>query len=1367
VATGYWNRLEETEQTFNAHLADTGEGPFLRTGDLGFINDGELFITGRLKDLIIIRGLNHYPQDIEWTVERCHKALRPGCGAALSVELDGEERLVIVQEADNHKDLDLDAVIGNIRKIVAESHELQAYVVVLVQPGSIPKTSSGKIQRNNCRKALLRGDLEVLAKWRASALSPPHTGPLPSGILTKDARSIGIWLASQLAARTGVDLRDIDIDRVIIEYGLDSLMAIDLAHCIERELGVSLPLTSLFQDSSIAEVAIHIQTRMTTAACIPKTDLAQGPEGSHDSALSLGQQAIWFLHQLSPNSLAYNIASAVRIHTDLDSSALRDAFQALIDRHACLRTTFTAIAGEPVQRVHKRMEVSFEQEDASTVDEAYLNSRLVERAYCPFNLEEGPLLRVNVFRRSASEHILLLVVHHIVVDFWSLAVLAHELGTLYRAKKTGTDALLKPLSWQYSDYVRWQKEMLVGQEGEKLWAYWKGQLDGELPVLALPLDKPRPPVQTYNGAAETFKLDTNVTGGLKSLANSYRATLYMALLAIFQLLLYRYTSQESILVGSPTAGRGKAELADLVGYFVNPVVLRADFSDGPTFEKFLGSVRQTVVEALEHQDYPFARLVERLQPSRDAARSPLFQVMFVLQKVPTPNGPGLEAFALGDVGIKRDVSGLILESLDLEQRVVQFDLMLMLAEVDGELRASLQYNSDLFDASSITRLASHFHCAAESIATNPAQRIFDVPLLTDSERHQLVYEWNHPEVDYRDQLCIHQLFEAQAERTPDACAVVCGDEQVTYRDLNRSANQLAHYLQSLGVGPEARVGVCLERRVDVIVGILGILKAGGVYVPLDPNYPKERLAFMLEDAQVKVLLLHPQLEVGPQDDQVQVVNLTTQGIASQREQNPSNRVTANHLAYVIYTSGSTGTPKGVAIEHRSAMALLNWAREVFSSKDLARTLCSTSICFDLSVFEIFVPLSWGGTIILVESALHLMTSSMSGDVTLINTVPSAIAELSRANAIPATVRTINLAGEALQASLAQQIYEQNSSSRILNLYGPSEDTTYSTYAYVEKGGSERPTIGRPIFNTQIYLLDRQKHPVPVGVPGEVFIGGEGLARGYLNRPELTSEKFIPNPFGDRPGKRIYRTGDLARYLPDGRLDFLGRIDYQAKIRGYRIEMGEIESVLEQHPAVRQAVVIVHETGDSDKRLVAYLTAERRHVLMPNELSDFLKERLPRYMLPYKFVQLNQFPLGANGKVNRRALTAPDRDSSEFARAFLLPRTDAERVLARIWSDVLGIVDIGVHDNFFELGGHSLLAVRILSGIRESCSVELPLHTLFEEPTIAGLARVIESTDKKKGRELQAPPMIPIKRTAQRIRISSRGVLAELEVANKK
>jgi amino acid adenylation domain-containing protein len=1385
VAQGYWRQPEETAQSFGARLIGGSAEPFLRTGDLGFVQDGELFIAGRLKDLIIIRGRNYYPQDIELTAERSHPALRPGCGAAFAVDVDGEERLALVQEVVRQaRAADVAAVTSSIRLAVAEQHQVHAYAVVLIAQGSIPKTSSGKIQRYACREAFLAGSLDVVEH---SLLEEPAVSgepdPLRPTLLAAAPRArralIESYLQEELARTLRIAAADVDRHSPTAMYGLDSLQAVDLQHSVEAQLGVELPMVSFLQGRSIAQLADEILARLTPEPAAEAPARAPDPPTSADHLLTPGQRALWFVHQLAPASAAYTIAQAVWVRGALDIGALRRAFQALVDRHPALRTTFAALHGEPSQQIQLHVEVSFQVADSANWGEAALHDRLIAEAQRPFDLQRGPLLRVCVFPRSAGVHALLLVVHHIIADLWSLTIMTRELSDRYTAERSGIAATLTPLRATYGDYRRWQSDMLAGPRGEQLWDYWRTQLAGAPAALELPTDRPRPPLQTYRGAAHIFHLNANLTHRLSALAHAAGATLYTTLLAVFQVLLFRYTGQADLLVGSPAAGRSRAEFANVVGYFVNPLVLRTDLSGQPTFGAALDRVRQTVLAALAHQDYPFVLLVERLQPERSPGNSPLFQVLFVLQ-----NAHVLNDARLGDLHI---------EALPLDQQIAQFDLTLLIAEGQPELACTFQYNVDLFETTTILRMAGHLATLLEGIVATPGWRICDLPLLTNAERQQLLLTWNATQADYPQATCIQQLFEAQAARTPDAIAVVyeTNDErrttnplnssfsvqrsafsvQLTYAELNRRANQLARHLRALEVGPEVPVGICMGRGPELVVGLLGILKAGGAYVPLDPAYPSERLAFMIADAQVRVLLTAADDGRWTKDDGGvrpvgvrlssfvgKLVDLRADwpGIEQAHGLPRRGAVTPDSLAYVIYTSGSTGRPKGVAIAHRSAVALLSWARAVFAPAQLAGVLAATSIGFDLSVFELFVPLSWGGTVIVVENVLQLPMLPEGRQVTLINTVPSAMAELLRMGKLPAQVGTVNLAGEPLPQRLVEQIYQQGTVRQIFNLYGPSEDTTYSSFTLIPRDDAATPTIGRPIANTQIYLLDAQMQPVPIGVTGELFIGGVGLARGYLGRPALTAERFVPNPFAAtndarrtthdetaalpgvrRPasGVRLYRTGDLARYRADGQIQFLGRRDYQVKLRGFRIELDEIAAVLRAHPAVRAAVAVVREDRPDDRRLVAYIVPQGDDRRMPNaesarascvsELRTFLGARLPAYMVPTSLVVLDALPLTASGKVDQRALPVPDQSRPELEAGFVAPRTPVEQALADIWTEVLGVEQVGVYDNFFALGGHSLQATKVIARLREQLQVDLPVGRLFEAPTVADLAAHIE------------------------------------------
>src|SRR2546427_15370 len=810
------------------------------------------------------------------------------------------------------------------------------------------------------------------------------------------------------------------------------------------------------------------------------------------SPLSIAQERLWFLSQLDPDSALYNESTAVRLRGSLDIQALKGALAAIVERQDILRTTLLLTEeAAPVQLINDRRPIDLPVIDLSNRPrvkrEDELQRTLLDLTKRPFDLTRDFPWRATLLKLGSAEHVLLLVTHHISSDEGSSEILWRELATLYRAFAEGKPNPLPELPSQYADCVVWQRQWLKGAAAENHLAYWKQQLS-DVSALELPMDRPRPAVQSFRGGKQSFQFSQSLSEQLKAFSTEEGVTLFTTLLAAFKTLLHRYTGQDDILIGCPIAGRTRAELEGLIGLFANTLVFRTDLSGNPTFRELLDRVRKVTLAAHEHRDLPFEKLIDEIHLDR---------------------------------------------------------------------------------------------------------RIFNLPILAEMEKHQLLVEWNDTKKDYPKNKCIHQLFEAQVERSPDSVAAVFANQQLTYRELNSNANQLAHYLRKLGVGPEILVGVCVERSLDMIVGLLGILKAGGAYVPLDPAYPKERLAFVLQDAQVSVLLTQQRLLATfptPYGTQVLCLDTDWAQVAHQIDTNPDNRTTSKNLAYVIYTSGSAGKPKGVAIEHFSAATFLLWAHSVFTKEELTGVLASTSICFDLSVFELFAPLTCGGKIILAENALALPGLSAASEVTLINTVPSAMAELVRLNGIPPSVRTVNLAGEALSTSLVQQIYETTSAKRVYDLYGPSEDTTYSTYALRTPHGPK--TIGRPISNARVYVLDGHMNPVPIGIPGQLYIGGDGLARGYFNRPDLTAEKFIPDPFSGSPGARLYNTGDLARYLPDGNIEFIGRVDNQVKLRGFRIELGEIESVLVQHPEVQAAAAIVREDTPGAKRLVAYIVPEK-------------------------------------------------------------------------------------------------------------------------------------------------------------------------------
>ncbi|HVS00840.1 MAG TPA: amino acid adenylation domain-containing protein, partial [Thermoanaerobaculia bacterium] len=1319
VARGYWGNPEQTARTFAARLA-SGEGPFLRTGDLGFMRDTGLFVTGRLKDLIILRGRNHYPQDLELAAERAHPALRPGCGAAFSVDVDGEESLVVVHEVERHPGADLDEIAGAVRRAVAEEHEVQVRDVVLLRAGTLPKTSSGKVQRHACRSSYLNGGLAVVgaSTLETPAAEPQEAVPAPDrewllGLEIGERRSAVLrFLEDRSAALLGRRPRP---DEPLTLLGLDSLKAIELKAGVEAALGVPLPLPELLEGRGTGELAERIAEGLATPASdLPRLE-ASAAVG--DQPLTAGQKALWFLHRLAPGSLAYVLGGAARLHGEIDAEVLRRAFAALVERHAALRTTFPEGPEGPVQRIGDSVP-AFVHEDAEGWDDARVLERLRAAVFQPFDLETGPLFRVTLVSRG-GERWLAVSVHHIVADFGSLAVLARELGLLAAGGE------LAPVGPGLGDYARWEERRLAGPEGERLWAWWGERLAG-VPPLDLPLDRPRPPVQTYTGVSRTVRLEP---GPVLSLAREHGCTPFMVLLAAFQALLGRYSGQEDFAVGTPSSLRSAEPLRDVVGYLVNPIALRADLSGEPTVGGWLDRVRRNALETFEHRELPFQLLAERLQPERDPSRTPVFQAMLVFHK-PSPELEALAAFALGESGARLPLGAVALEPVALEPPGAQLDLTLTAAETGHGFPVSLQVDAALFEPATAERMLGHFANLLSAMAANPSRPLAGLDLLSEPERRQLLVDWNAPgERVWPHDACLHELVAEQARKTPEAEALVAGDQRLTYAELSRRAGDFARQLRALGVGPEVRVGVSMKRSADLIVSLLAVLESGGAYVPLDPAYPQERLSYLLEDSGAAVLLTGegtPDFSFqGPRIDVRSPVNVG-EGLA------PS-RAGAGNLAYLIYTSGSTGRPKAVAIEHRSAVTLVRWAREVFSPDELSGVLASTSIGFDLSVFEIFVPLSCGGRVILADNALELPRLAAAGEVTLVNTVPSAIAELVRSEGLPSSVRTVNLAGEPLPGELARRIYAQPSVERVFNLYGPSEDTTYSTWAQAPADGSA-PSIGAPIAGTRAYVLDARGGLAPVGVPGELYLGGEGLARGYLGRPELTGERFVPDPFGS--GERLYRTGDLVRRRADGALDFLGRLDHQVKIRGFRIELGEVEAALLRHPGVREAVAVAREDTPGDKRLVAYVALEPG--VEPGELRGWLARTLPEAMLPSAWVVLPALPLTPNGKVDRKALPAPERSE---ASAFTAPHSPTEELLAGIWAEVLGVERVGLQDNFFELGGHSLLAARVVSRVRSVLGVELPLRALFQQPTLGGLAGLIG----REGVSTEVAPLAPVPR----------------------
>ncbi len=1035
--------------------------------------------------------------------------------------------------------------------------------------------------------------------------------------------------------------------------------------------------------------------------------------------LSFSQQRLWFLDQMQPGTSAYNIPLALRLTGNLDVDALEQSIGEIIRRHEVLRTTFYTENDQTIQRIESATTFTLHQVDLSTIAEEKREAKgqqlANEEASLPFDLARGPLLRATLIQLNQAEHVLLITVHHIVSDGWSMGIFYRELASLYEAFSNGKPSPLPELPIQYGDFTVWQKEWLQGRRLEKQLGFWKEKLRGFV-TLELPTDKPRLPMQTFDGARHTVHLPHELIESLQSLSRSEGATLFMTLLTAFQSLLHRYTGQDDIVVGTPSANRNYTEIEDLIGFFVNTLVMRTNVSGNPVLRDLLKRVRKDSLDVYAHQDLPFEKLVEALQPERDQSRNPIFQVLFALQNVPDRH---------------LELSGVKLNIMEMEETKTKFDLELYLSEKAEGLKCTFMYNTDLFNASTIERMAGHYQIVLESIVADIDQKLSDLPLLTKAEQNQILVEWNKTKIDYPEDKCVHELFEEQAEKIPDAIAVFFKDQKLTYKELNSRANQLARYLRTRGVGPGVMVGLYIERSMEMVVGLLAIIKAGGIYIPLDPSYPMQRITYMLEDSEAAVLVTQESLIEQLPASGLEVVRVDSDWTEIEHEQTDNLTTSSGpeDLSYVIYTSGSTGKPKGVGIPHRALVNFL-WSmkREPgLTERDVL--LSVTTLSFDIAALELFLPLIVGAKIVLVGrdvamDAHRLIAELVGRGVTVMQATPATWRLLLQADWKGSPNLKVLIGGEALAEELANELLPR--CAELWNMYGPTETTIWSTIWRVASD-RERVLIGRPIANTQVYILDRNMQPVPVGVSGELYIGGKGLAREYLKRPELTSERFVVNPFqnfprnGDNASTLIYKTGDLARWLLDGQIECLGRIDHQVKIRGFRIELGEIESVLVQHPGVGEARVIVREDSHGEQVLTAYLVPDKNPSLSTSELRTYLKASLPDYMVPASYVPLEKFPLTPNGKVDLKALPVPDQVRPELEGKFVAPSTAIEKKLAEIWTEVLKIEKVGVHDNFFDLGGHSLLIMQVHSRLQKAGSFHIEVMDFFKYPTIAGLA----------------------------------------------
>jgi amino acid adenylation domain-containing protein len=1303
LARGYLNRPELTKAKFIANPFENSK--LYKTGDLArYLSDGNLEFLGRIDHQVKIRGFRIELGEIEVIL-----AQHLGVKQALVIDREdvpGNKQLVAYIVAKSGQVLTQNELRSFLQGKLPEYMVPAAFVFL----DTIPLNPNGKVDRR--------------------ALPVPDTSSLTTEFVaprtTKEEVLAGIW--GQVLAREKIGIHD-----NFFELGGHSLLATQVISRIRQALAVEISLQSLFAHPTIAELA-EVMNQQRFARINHELQTIPKVINRESIPLSFAQQRMWFWEQLQPGNSIYHVAEAFHLHGDFNVEVLQQSLDAIVAHHEALRTNFIIQDGNPVQVIQPPSPVELLVFNLQNYADSQIQNLLQQQTQRPFNLASDLMLRGCLLQIDEQEHILLLVMHHIASDGWSMGILWQQLAKLYQAYISNQPNPLGELPIQYADYAVWQRQWLRGEILENQLQYWQQQLAGAPPVIELPTDRPRPSIQTYQGRKQAFALPEDLSQSLQKLSQQEGVTMFMTLLAALQTLLYRYSGQEDILVGSAIAGRNHAELEGLIGFFVNTLVLRSHLGGNPTFRELLAQVRTVALDAYAHSDLPFEKLVEELQPERSLSHHPLFQVMFVLQN----------AFNQG-----LQLPEISLTPLELDSCRAKFDLTLELQETAEGIKGTIEYNTDLFDHATINRMLGHFQTLLVGIVAHPEQKISELPLLTEVEKQQL-QAWNNTQTDYPRQ-CIHQLFEAQVESTPDAVAVVFGQQQLTYQQLNQRANQLAHYLQSLGVEPGVLVSIYIERSIDMVVGLLGILKAGGAYVPLDLAYPQERIAFMMEDAQVPVLLTQQQLVENLPQSQAKVVCLDSdwQTIARETEQNLANSATSDNLAYVIYTSGSTGKPKGVAVPHLGVNRLVRNTNYIsLTAGD--RVAQVSNVSFDAATFEIWGALLNGATLVGIARDVSLSPHDLAAfirdqQISVMFLTTALFNQL--ASVVPwafQSMRYLLFGGEAANPSLTKRVLQHIPPQRLLHVYGPTENTTFSSWYWVQDvpQGTINLPIGCPISNTQFYVLDQNLQLVPLGVPGQLYIGGDGLAQGYLNRPQLTQEKFIPNPFSNQPKARLYKTGDLVRCRVDGNLEFLGRIDYQVKIRGFRIEIEEIEVVLLQNPDLQQAVVIVQEDRTGDKRLVAYVVPKEKGVTT-SKLRSFLKEKLPDYMVPSAFIILDKMPLTPNGKIDRRALPAPDASNLNLATDIVAPRNAVERQLTEIWQQVLGIQTISIKDNFFDLGGHSLLAIKLFWQIEQTFGKQLPLATLFQSRTIEELSKIISPEASVSTTESPWKSLVPI------------------------
>ncbi|HYX27924.1 MAG TPA: amino acid adenylation domain-containing protein [Pyrinomonadaceae bacterium] len=1290
VGRSYLNRPDLTAEKFIER-----EGLRLyRAGDWAKVSfEGRLEFAGRRDQQVKLRGFRVELGEIE---------------AALAKHPSVRECVVVARDLATNSGEDKRLIAYFVPEKPVAANELRAYLAaripdyqvpsVFVEMQALPLSANGKVDRLR-----LPEPEDSRAAVRAEFVAPQNEIEILLSQIWSDVLSI----------------ETVGRNDNFFELGGHSLLAAQIAARIRSQFKVEVPISALFELPTIKLLAERISSGGDDSI-----HTISRAERNNSLPLSFNQQQFWLLDQVSPNRATYNVSTGLKIDGPLDVAKLQSVVDCIVARHEVLRTNVMTINDGPVQVISPLTSIPVRLTDLSKLSVAEAMSQrasiLAGESKHLFDLSSGPLMRVRLLKFGERQHQLLITLHHIVCDGWSVNVLLRELTHLYLKNLDAT--ALPQLSIQYADFAVWQRRWLADEAIERQLNYWRRQLANVPTALELPADFSLPASRTYEGGRVSTKLSLQLCKSIRKLSRDQNATLFMVLLAAFQALLFRYSSQEDVVVGTPVAGRTMFETEDLIGAFVNTLVLRTDLSGAPTFREVLARVRATVMAAFCHQDVPFEKLVEELNPERKANRSPLFQVMFSFQNMPEP---------------ELAVNGTKFTTIKIDNDAAKFDLTLEVDETPDAISISFEYAKDLFAAATINRMLGHFLNLLNAVVSDPAKAITDVELLTAKERNQLLVEWNSERMPYPEAAVIHELFEAQAELTPDALAVEFAGERLTYRELNARANQLAHYLIKRGVGSHSMVGIHLDRSFEMVIAILGALKTGAAYLPLDPAYPRDRIAFMIEDAAARIVLTHSDLVQNIEAEaELILVDRDWQGVARESDDNPRVQISASQLALVLYTSGSTGNPKGVMLEHGSLVNFVTVARSAYGIKPADRVLQFGSLSFDLSAEEILLTLTSGACLILrtaemISSPQEFLSCCERWNLSVLDLPTVYWHELTDALdrqslTLPPSIRLVIIGGEKA-ASDRVAVWNRIVGQRVclLNTYGPTETTVVVTLCDLSRlAPSAIPNlspIGRPFPNATLYVLDTSLRPVPIGVPGELHIGGPGVARGYLNRAELTSEKFIPNPFSDDSSSRLYKSGDVVRYLADGNLEFLGRSDNQIKLRGFRVELEEIERAIRSHEAIENCVVIA--TNEIDKRLVAYVITSDNSRERIAEVRNLVKAKLPSYMVPAAFEVIDEFPMTSSGKIDRRALPAPQFNRSVDSELDL-PATPLEEMLLEMWRQILKVDQIGINQNFFDLGGHSLLAVKLFLEIQETFGRNLPLATLFQAPTVRQLACVL-------------------------------------------